>query len=123
MKTARRGNRKISTLKAAAGIVLAVAVLVIAQNLALNLSEIPFVLGVPGAVCNVLAGVLYIVFTYMGAKLICRKFLKVSMDEMRIPRINLTARWRRCFLWSWCRNYRRAGFPRCDYGLPGTENE
>lgn len=40
-----------------------------------------------------LAGVLYIVFTYMGAKLICRKFLKVSMDEMRIPRINLTARW------------------------------
>lgn len=93
MKTARRGNRKISTLKAAAGIVLAVAVLVIAQNLALNLSEIPFVLGVPGAVCNVLAGVLYIVFTYMGAKLICRKFLKVSMDEMRIPRINLTARW------------------------------
>ena len=93
MKTARRGNRKISTLKAAAGIVLAVAVLVIAQNLALNLSEIPFALGVPGAVCNVLAGVLYIVFTYMGAKLICRKFLKVSMDEMRIPRINLTARW------------------------------
>ena len=93
MKTARRGNRKISTLKAAAGIVQAVAVLVIAQNLALNLSEIPFGLGVPGAVYNVLAGVLYIVFTYMGAKLICRKFLKVSMDEMRIPRINLTARW------------------------------
>ena len=93
MKTARRGNRKISASKAAAGIVLAVAVLVIAQNLSLNLSEIPFALGVPGAVCNVLAGILYIVFTYMGVKLISRKFLKISMDEMRIPRININARW------------------------------
>lgn len=92
MKTARRGNRKISASKAAAGIVLAVAVLVIAQNLSLNLSEIPFALGVPGAVCNVLAGILYIVFTYMGVKLISRKFLKISMDEMRIPRININAR-------------------------------
>lgn len=93
MKTAGRINRKISTSKATAGIILAVAVLVIAQNLALNLSEIPVILGIPGAVCNVLAGILYIVFTYMGVKLICRKFLKVSMDEMRIPHINIDARW------------------------------
>ena len=40
MKTARRGNRKISTLKAAAGIVPAVAVLVIAQNLALDIAKV-----------------------------------------------------------------------------------
>lgn len=86
-------SREISAPRVILGIVLAIVVLIIAQNLALNLCEIPLILGVPVPVCNILAGILYVVFTYMGAKILCAKFLKISMAEMRIPKFQIKAFW------------------------------
>ena len=63
------------------------------KNLALNLCEIPLILGVPVPVCNILAGILYVVFTYIGVKILCGKFLKISMAEMRIPKFQIKAFW------------------------------
>lgn len=86
-------SREISAPRVILGIVLAIVVLIIAQNLALNLCEIPLILGVPVPVCNILAGILYVVFTYMGVKILCAKFLKFSMAEMRIPKFRIKAFW------------------------------
>ena len=86
-------SREISAPRVILGIVLAIVVLIIAQNLALNLCEIPLILGVSVPVCNILAGILYVVFTYMGAKILCAKFLKISMAEMRIPKFQIKAFW------------------------------
>lgn len=86
-------SREISAPRVILGIVLAIVVLIIAQNLALNLCEIPLILGVPVPVCNILAGILYVVFTYMGVKILCAKFLKISMAEMRIPKFRIKAFW------------------------------
>ena len=86
-------SREISAPRVILGIVLAIVVLIIAQNLALNLCEIPLILGVPVPVCNILAGILYVVFTYMGVKILCAKFLKISMAEIRIPKFQIKAFW------------------------------
>ena len=89
----KKSPEKISVPRVILGIVLAIAVLIIAQNLALNLCEIPLILGVPVPVCNILAGILYVVFTYIGVKILCGKFLKISMAEMRIPKFQIKAFW------------------------------
>lgn len=86
-------SNKLSTGKAVVGIFLSIAILVIAQTLAFSISELVASLGIPTAICNISAAILYVIFTFWGAKLICKKFLKVSMKEMRIPHFKLKKVW------------------------------
>lgn len=67
--------------------------MIVAQTLAFSISEIPINFGVPSAVCNIIAGALYVVFAFAGTILLCKRFLKISMIEMRIPRIQLKTVW------------------------------
>lgn len=83
----------MKTSKAAAGILLSIVILVLAQNLTLNLCELFLDLGTPAPVCNILAGSLYLFFAFAGIKLLCEKFLKQSMPDMRILPVNLKIRW------------------------------
>lgn len=89
----RKATEKMSVLKVVIGIVLSIVVLIIAQNLALNLCEIPLLMGAPTPICNILAGILYVVFTYIGVKLLCSRFFKISMNEMRIPKFRIQPFW------------------------------
>lgn len=52
-------NRKLSTPKTISGIVAALLVLIAAQCLALAAGEILLRQGIPGAICNVIIGVIY----------------------------------------------------------------
>ena len=47
----------------------------------------------PGAICNVIAGVLYVALALAGITLLCKKILKVDMSEMRIPRFKVKGVW------------------------------
>lgn len=93
MERTKAPTEKLSTARAAAGIFLAIVLLFAAQTLALIISEIPANLGVPVAVCNIIAGILYVAFAFAGVTLLCKRFLKISMVEMRIPPIRLKALW------------------------------
>lgn len=93
MEKETRETKKLSTSKAILGIVFAIAILVIAQNLAFNISELPLAFGVSGAVCNIIAGILYVVFVLLGTRLLCKKYLEASMAEMRISPIQLKVVW------------------------------
>lgn len=93
MEEVKRSTKELSASKAILGIVFAIAILVIAQILALSISEIPLNFGVPGAICNIVAGILYVAFTLLGTTLLCKRFLNVSLVEMRIPRLQLETIW------------------------------
>lgn len=92
MQKTKRKSR-ISAPKALLGILLAIVILAIAQSLAFSISEIFLNAGLPGAICNILAGILYVVLAFLGVDLFCRKYLKISREKMRIPGFRLKPVW------------------------------
>lgn len=86
-------NNRISAPKALLGILLAIVILAIAQSLAFSISEIFLNAGLPGAICNILAGVLYVVLAFLGVDLFCKKYMKISREKMRIPGFRLKPVW------------------------------
>lgn len=93
MKEIKKPAEGLSTAKTVLGIILSIAILAIAQTLAFVISEFLLNLGVPGAICNVIAGVLYVVLALAEITLLCKKILKVDMSEMRIPRFKVKGVW------------------------------
>ena len=88
MQETKRKSR-ISAPKALLGILLAIVILATAQSLAFSISEIFLNAGLPGAICNILAGILYVVLAFLGVDLFCKKYLKISREKMRIPGFRL----------------------------------
>lgn len=88
-----RVNKSLSTVKAILGIVFAILILVIAQSLSFSISEIFLGLGIPTAICNIMAGILYVTLTLVGVNILCKKYLKVSMLELRIPQFHIKKIW------------------------------
>lgn len=86
-------SKPFTTLKIVAAIVLSIAVLILAQVLALLIGQLFTELGVSAAVCNIFAGVLYVAFTFWGAELLCRKLLKTTLAQMRVPKIQIHWLW------------------------------
>ena len=82
-------TKRLTKKRAILTIFLSIAILVVSQVLALAISGIIIDFGVPGAICNIIASMLYVIFAYIGAKLLCEKFLKISIIDMRIPHIKL----------------------------------
>ncbi|MBE6765513.1 MAG: CPBP family intramembrane metalloprotease [Ruminococcaceae bacterium] len=85
--------KKISIFRTICGTICAIAVLIISQAIALILGELGVIAGFPSTLGNVIAGVLYIILTYFGVKLICCKILGVSLQEMRITKISVKPVW------------------------------
>lgn len=70
-----------------------ILVMVLAQVLALFLANLICAIGVPTAFCNLLAGIFYVLFTYLGLKVLCEKMLKIPLGELRITKISLKPVW------------------------------
>ena len=79
MTNASETRAPLGTLRALLSILLAIAVLVAAQTLALLLGEVLLGAGVPGPACNVLTAVLYVLFALGGAALLCRFVLHLPL--------------------------------------------
>lgn len=85
--------KKISTLRMVLGIILSIIILAFAQSLSLGVSGIILQLGVPEGLCNISAGILYIIFTLGGVKILCEKFLKITMYEIRASKFQVKGFW------------------------------
>lgn len=83
----------MKTIKMILSILLSVVILVVAQLASQLLASAILVISVPEFVCNVIAGILYIVFAYLLLKLLCNKYLKEDMSEYRIPQFKLNIKW------------------------------
>ena len=86
-------DKKFTSIQLILAIVLSIVVLVVSQVLSFAISELPLNIGVPPAICNILAGVLYVVFAFVGVNLLCNKILKISLNELRIPSLKLKPIW------------------------------
>ena len=84
MKDSENMSKEISRGRAVGGCFLALAVLVLAQSLALFISLPLPALGLSGAVCNTVAGLLYAAFALGGALLLGLKFFALSPEALRL---------------------------------------
>lgn len=82
-----------SGMKILVCILLSLALMVLAQTLALIIAELPLSLGAPLALCNAIAGLLYMAFTAAGTLLLCRSFLKIPAARLRISKISIKPFW------------------------------
>ena len=86
-------DKKFTSIQVVLAIVLSIIVLIVSQVLSFAISELPLNIGVPPAICNILAGVLYVVFAFVGVNLLCKKILKISLNELRIPHLKIKPIW------------------------------
>lgn len=86
-------DKKYTSMQVILAIILSIIILVVSQILSFAISELPLSIGMPSAICNILAGILYIIFAFAGAKLLCQKVLKISLSELRIPRLTIKPVW------------------------------
>lgn len=75
------------------GIAGGICILLLAQNAALLLGAFAVSCGIPLAVGNVLAGLLYAFFTWKGACLFLRKIVKQQPEQFYIPKFSISAKW------------------------------
>ena len=86
-------NKKITTGKTVIGILLAIVIMVVAQVLASIVGGLPVMLGVPEAIGNVIAAILYAVFALFGVKLLCTKILGISLEDCKVTKFSLKPIW------------------------------
>lgn len=84
---------KPTTGKTIGSILLALVSLVVCQILASLIGTVPVMLGAPTALGNLIAGILYPVFCLMTVKILCVKFLKLSLEECKLPKFSLKPVW------------------------------
>lgn len=84
---------KITTLQTVLAIVAAIIILVISQLLSLFIGNLTVILGLPVAAGNILAGILYPVFTLLGVSLLCKIILKSSLTDYKITKFRLKPIW------------------------------
>lgn len=86
-------DNRLTAGKTVLGIILSIAVLVIAQLVSLLLSDLLVGVGVPGFICNILAGVLYAFVAYIGVRFLCLKVLGVSPESLNITGFSVKWYW------------------------------
>lgn len=73
----------ISSKKAIGGSIAAILVLLVSQVVAQLLASVLVIIKIPTGICNIVAGVLYFVFTYFLLKVLMSKILKLNMADCR----------------------------------------
>lgn len=83
----------MSKRKAILGSLGAIIILVISQILAQLISSVFILIKVPEGFCNIISGVLYLVFAYLLLKLFSDKMLKTDIKIMGMPKFSIKLRW------------------------------
>lgn len=71
----------------------AILILVLSQILGTIIPSTLHEIHVPAAICNFLASVLYLVFSYFLLKMFAGKCLKLPLEELGIPKLRITPKW------------------------------
>lgn len=83
----------ISSKKAIGGSIVAILVLLVSQVVAQLLASVLVIIKIPTGICNIVAGVLYFVFTYFLLKVLMSKILKLNMADYGFAKIGLKFKW------------------------------
>lgn len=83
----------MSSRKAIGGSFGAIIILVAAQILAQLAASLFVLIKVPAGICNILAGVLYVGFTFVLLKLFAEKLLTKKIEELGMPRFSIKPGW------------------------------
>ncbi len=83
----------MKTKKMILSIIFSLVILVLSQLMAQLLASVCVVIGVPEFICNILAGILYILFAFNLTKLLCKKYLKDELGNYYIPPFKIELKW------------------------------
>lgn len=83
----------ISSKKAIGGSIVAILVLLVSQVVAQLLASVLVIIKIPTGICNIVAGVLYFVFTYFLLKVLMSKILKLNMVDYGFTKTGLKFKW------------------------------
>lgn len=86
-------ENKISTKKALFGSIGAMILLVASQIIAELIASIFVIIKVPTGICNIMAGMLYLIITYFMLKFFVEKMLKYEMTKFSMPKIKIRVKW------------------------------
>ena len=70
-------NKKITTKKMLLTVLLSLLAMIIAQLGAMIIAQLLFAFNISIFLCNAVAGILYILFAFLEAKIICNKFVVI----------------------------------------------
>lgn len=83
----------MNTIKAIGGSLGAILVLVITQIIAQIGASLLVMIKIPVGVCNIIAGIIYVVLAYNTLKLFAEKIFKSKMEDFGIPKFSIKVRW------------------------------
>ena len=83
-------NNKRKTIGA---IILSILILIFAQVSAELLASFCVLIKIPECICNIVAGILYIVISYNLLKLLCNKYLKSTLEDYYITKLKINLKW------------------------------
>ncbi|MDM8212283.1 type II CAAX endopeptidase family protein [Enterococcus hirae] len=86
-------KREVTTLHFVLMVLLAIAMLAVSQGLAFLLGDLLVKIGLPQAVGNVLIGIFYVGFTYLGISVVCRRVLKQPLKAVGLDRFWIKKFW------------------------------
>ena len=83
----------INTRKAIGGSFLAIVILVIAQIFAQLVASLFVLIKVSTGICNILAGIIYVVLAYVLLKLFAEKIYKIKMENIGMSKFSIQTKW------------------------------
>ena len=83
----------INTRKAIGGSFLAIVILVIAQIFAQLVASLIVLIKVSTGICNILAGIIYVVLAYVLLKLFAEKIYKIKMENLGMSKFSIQTKW------------------------------
>ena len=83
----------MKTKKMIVTIVFGLLALIVAQILSQVITSVLLVVKVPEFICNMCAGILYVVIAFIFVKLLCEKYIKEDMSSYYIPKFQVKWKW------------------------------
>ncbi len=83
-------NKKQKTFST---IILSLLILIVSQLIAQLLASGLVLIKIPEYICNVVAGILYIMISYHFLKLLCHKYLKSKTEKYYISKFKINIKW------------------------------
>ena len=87
-------KKRLSTVKVITVIILAIVILVISQAMSELIGSLAVALiGIPIAAGYAVTGIFYPIITFLAVKLLCEKFLKMPLNDCKMPKFTLRPIW------------------------------
>ncbi len=83
----------ITTRKVILSIIAGIFIIIVGQLGAQLIGSLLTLIKIPVFICNIIAGILYIIFSYLLTKLFCEKYLKAELSDLFITGLGIKIKW------------------------------